>query len=500
MQNEYAMQELVAALGGRLVNAPPELRISQVCTDTRKPMAGGLFVALIGERFDAHAFLDKAVAAGAVVLCVSDLEKAEQLAPGHCYWLVEDTKQAFIDLASWYRLSLKTKVIAVSGSVGKTSTRDMIFAALSSEKTAKTEANLNNEIGVAQTLFATDEDREYLVLELGIGAPGEMAVLTNMAKPDIAVITMIGHSHLEFFGTQEALAREKLEMLLALRPHGLLVLNADDAVLLEAARSPMLQTLLQEKAAELAFISLEDKALPPDLRHYPLLRGEALRFAEEESHFQAVWENAAAWGSRQSVLPEQAIELHSYGRHMVQNALFALVIAAYLGLAPHKTARNLLRYVSTGARQKRREGKQFTLIDDSYNASPEAMRAALSYLVGIAEATGRRSIAALGCVNELGDESVRLHRLIGRDIAAQAPDLAYLCGTWADDMAEACRSAQEAAGGKKTALFTFPDRASLSTALLPNLKPRDILLVKASHSYAMEILGEEAWKLMEEGV
>ena len=498
MRKLYLMSDIVAAVGGTLHHSSGNEQIKSVSSDTRALTPDSLFVALRGERFDAHNFLNQAVAAGASVLCVDDLEKAEQMAPGHCLWLVENTLQTFKALASWYRQLLPGQVIAVSGSVGKTSTRDMVFAALSSRKVAKTAANLNNEIGVAQTLLGTDEESESLVLELGIGEPGEMGVLAHMARPDIAMITMIGHSHLSFFGTQAALAEEKLILADALKENGLLILNADDPILLEAATGTGLQKTITEKKLQLAFISMKKVVLPEALKNAPLLQAAAISLHEDQSDFTLHWSNADALARPHAPLEKQRIHLNCYGKHMVQNALFALVTAAYLGYDPEESASNLLSYRATGARQKRLDGKNLTLIDDSYNASPEAMRAALNYLAEIGKSSGRRTIAALGCVNELGHESLRLHREIGRDIGRSRPDLAYLCGEWAEDMAQACLLEQTGVAGKMTELHCFPDRESLSEALLPVLNARDILLVKASHSYNMEKLGEAAWNLMEE--
>lgn len=498
MRNFYLMTEIAAAVGGKLIHARGDEQINSVSSDTRALAPGSLFVALRGERFDAHDFLAQAAAAGATVLCVDDLAKAEQLAPGHCLWLVENTLQTFKALAAWYRHVLPGKIIAVSGSVGKTSTRDMVFAALSSRKVAKTAANLNNEIGVAQTLLATEETADSLALELGIGEPGEMAILAQMAQADIAMITMIGHSHLSFFGTQAALAEEKLLLAHSLKEGGLLILNADDPILLEAAASAKLQNTIAEKGLKLAFISLKTKVLPEPLQHCPILHATELSFHEDQSDFTLNWINSETLALVHPTLENQRIHLNCYGKHMVQNALFALLTAAHLGYTPTESAANLLSYRSTGARQKRLDGKNLTLIDDSYNASPEAMRAALTYLAELGKSSGRRTIAALGCVNELGHESLRLHREIGRDIGRTRPDLAYLCGEWAEDMAQACRLEQTGVAGRLTELHCFADRESLSEALLPELQPRDILLVKASHSYNMEKLGEAAWHLMEE--
>ncbi len=500
MKKQYKMSDLLEALGGDLLFGTGEERSTGVSSDTRQIEAGNLFVALRGERFDAHRFLDQAVAKGASVLCVSDLEQAKRLAPGACLWLVKDTFQAFKALAAYYRQHLSGKIIAVSGSVGKTSTRDMVFAALSSLHASKTEANLNNEIGVAQTLFATDEEAEALVIELGIGESGEMARLSDMVKPDIAMITMIGHSHIEYFGSQAALTQEKLVLANKLREGGLLILNADDSSLMEAAKGEDLLRRLHSKKQKLAFIGIETERLPEHLSDWPLLQAKELRFEADQSYFVSSWKGEHSELLNKSIPDGTAFSLNSYGRHMVQNALFAMLTAAFLGLSAREVQEGLLRYQSTGARQKKREGNSFTLIDDSYNASPEAMRAALAYLKELGRNGSGRTIAALGCVNELGHESLRLHREIGRDIGRTRPDLAYLCGPWAEDMAEACRLEQMGTSGTLTELHCFPDRESLSGALLPVLRPHDILLVKASHSFAMDKLGEEAWRVMEEDV
>ena len=482
-------------------------RFCGVSSDTRSLQAGELFCAIIGEKFDGHAFLDQAVAKGAAALMLSDPQAIARWEGKIPVLAVPETNRAYFQTAAWYRRQLRGHVIAVSGSVGKTGTRDFIYFALRkaagalSKSVRRTEANLNNIFGIAQTILAAPEDLDYLVLEIGIDKPGEMEDLSALAQPNIAVVTNIGSSHLEQFQSRELLRDEKLAIRSHLMDGGLLIVNGDDALL-----GPWLQTEAARRfraaGFRLAAVSLgrarEEEASGSE--NGPLsarsvcawLEVRALHMTASGSDFALSYHRSGEAASSALAPGLPLVHLGRYGLHMVQNAAFACLCVLELGLDIALGAEGLQDYVETGRRLRRLDGAHMTVIDDSYNASPESCLAALDYLAVTSAAEGRRSVAALGCIAELGSESDAIHRALGRAAAAHAPAVLYICGPDAQAFAEAYLEIKPEALCR-----VFADREKLNAALMPLLQAGDILLVKGSHCYEMYKTAECAWNALE---
>ncbi len=471
--------------GVPLDGAGPERSFSGVSTDSRSLVSGNLFMALRGERFDAHDFLDQ-VAGRAAAVIVDRSAALAGLPTDLPALLVPDTMTALDQVAAWYRRrlgALGARVVAVSGSVGKTTTREMVIAALGRRyRVHGTAQNLNNHIGLAQTLFAAPETAEVLVLELGIDQPGDMDVLGAVAGPDIAILTSLGLSHVAHFGDREAIAREKLRLLSHVSPGGAWILNADEPLLLQAA----------ENAGDAGVTLVSDAAtVPPDLPPTAaLLRAFDIEVQAAGTRF-AIELRQGARSAEVSELP--TVTLDVAGRHQVRNALFGLAAARILGVAPEDAVAGLGDFVVTGDRLRLVEMPSLTVVNDAYNASLESIRAALDFINTVA--AGRRRVVAIGGIAELGAHSERVHEEVGRAIARTAPDQVLLSGPDAVAME---RGLREAPDGQMLCCQSFATRDELETALLAGVRPGDVILLKASRTYAFDRLLEPLARLTEE--
>ena len=456
--------------GVRLDAAGPEHSFCGVSTDSRSLVPGNLFIALRGERFDAHDFLDQ-VAGRAAAVIIDRTAALDKLPADLPALLVPDTMTALDRVASWYRRrlgALGARVVAVSGSVGKTTTREMVIAALGRRyRVHGTAQNFNNHIGLAQTLFAAPETAEVLVLELGIDQPGDMDVLGAVAAPDIAVLTSLGLSHVAHFDGREGIAREKLRLLAHVAPGGAWILNADEPLLLQAAR----------EAGDISVTLVSDAAgvpagLPPAAA---LLRAFDIELQTAGTRFAVALENVEP--ARTCALP--AVALQVAGRHQVRNALFGLAAARLLGVTPEDAVPGLGDFVVTGDRLRLVEIPPVTVINDAYNASLESIRAALDFIDTVA--AGRRRVVAIGGIAELGAHSDRVHEQVGRAIARTAPDWVLLSGP---DAAAMERGLRAVPGGEALRCRSFA-RAELER-LDRGRSPGDVILLKASRTYAFD--------------
>jgi UDP-N-acetylmuramoyl-tripeptide--D-alanyl-D-alanine ligase len=443
--------------GGRLVQGDPELIVSGVATDTRKEMSGKLFVPLVGERFDAHQFLEQAIAQGAAAaLWQADRPRPQSLLP---LIEVDDTLLGLQTLAANYRKELDVTVVGVTGSNGKTSTKDMITAVLSERfKVQKTLGNLNNHIGLPLMLLSLEEDTEVAVLEMGMNHFGEIALLAKLAKPKIGVITNIGEAHLEYLSSRAGIADAKCELIEALPADGTAVLFGDEPLLRERAGKTEASILWYGFADDndLQAVSVEKRGIAGSTF---TVRGEATPY-----------------------------DLPVPGDHQVGNALAAIAVGRVLGMDA-ADIRTGLRKVQLTARRleikKARLGG--TLIDDAYNASPTSMRAALKML---ADMPNRPRVAVLGGMLELGEESWQMHREIGAYVAELGIDRLVCVGTMALDIAAGAR----AAGYPEERLFATEEKRE-AVAHLEDLLRRSaeegaeaVLLVKASNGIKLDEL------------
>lgn len=434
---------------GTLLRGDPGLTVRSLSIDSRRIQAGDLFLAIKGETFDGHDFLGKAAAAGAVCL-VSERDTDT----GCALIQVKDTLAALQRLAGEYRKTLPLRVVAITGSNGKTSTKDFTAAVLGERfKVLKTEGNLNNHIGVPLTLLRATAADEVGVIEIGMNHPGEIAPLAALAAPEVAIVTNVGVAHIEFMGSQEAIAAEKATILGALQPGGCAVLNADDALC--ASMEPPLGSrrfLAGLEAGEIRACEIKQDV-------------DGSRFKIE-----------TGTGSVQA-------ELSVPGLHMVRNAMLAVGAGIFLGLTPEQSAAGLAKVRLTKGRLERKTIKGICVLDDSYNANPDSVVAALRTLSAL-PVTGSR-IAVLGRMGELGSESERGHRQVGEAAGRERIDCVLsVGGTEADQIAEAAK-----AGGVGRVLRAASTEEAV--AVLRDLaKPGDLVLVKGSRSAGMERIVE----------
>ena len=443
-----SLHQVAELARGMLVAGDSGLTVSRVSTDSRTLQPGDLFVPLRGDNFDGHRFVEQASERGAVGAMVEESWKGET---GKTFALIRvpDTLVGYQNLAAGYRNSLPLKVIAITGSNGKTSTKDFVAATLSRGfRVTKTEGNFNNHVGLPQTMLAASANDEIAVWEIGMNHPGEIAALAKLARPDVAIVTNIGVAHIEFMGSREAIATEKGALAEAIGAEGTVILNADDS---------FSEAIAARTSAKVVMAGIENGFIR----------------ASEVSQSATGCEFTIMEGAHRC-----RAQLPVPGIHMVQNAMLAIAAGRTFGLSLEECAAGLASAPLTKARLqiKKINGVQF--IDDSYNANPDSMKAALRTLVEL-EADGRR-IAVLGEMSELGEESERSHRDVGEAAAAFGIDELIAVGKPGAGMA---RAAQKAGLKKSIAV----DDASEAAALLrENALPGDLILVKGSRSARME--------------
>ncbi len=435
----HTLAEIAAYLGK---NAPEWAHIA-ICgleKDHRNVRPNDLFIAIRGERFDGHDFVCAAAENGAAAALV-EYEVAECPIP---QLVVSDTVRGLQAIAAGYRREFSPHVVGVTGSVGKTTTKEMIASVLSMKyQTLKTSGNQNNEIGLPFTVCNLTRDHEAAVIEMGMNHFGELSRLTRVAQPEIAVISVIGESHIEFLGSKEGILRAKLEILEGLSPDGCVILNGDD---------PMLWAL----RGTLPFETIYYGAQNPEVQVFGSASGASL----EQIYFTV------------RELAGEEFCIHCGGLHNLQNALAAIAVGRRLGLNADELRRGLAVFENTGMRQKIIEIQGKTIINDSYNANPDSMLAALNVLN---QAPGRR-IAVLADMLELGEHAPCAHRTLGEQ-ARERADLIFVTGDWRDAVAQGADGAD---------VRTFDDVDALSAALAHEWRTGDTVLVKASRGMRLE--------------
>ena len=423
--------------------ATPDQPIGPICTDTRTLVPGSLFVPLIGERFDAHRFLPEVQGLGATAAVVAR-DAASEIPPGLLHWRVEDTLLAYQQLACLHRRQLSGSVVAVTGSAGKTTTRELIRGALASLGLIHASAaNNNNDIGVPLTLLQTQPETRAVILELGMRGPGEIERLSRCAEPDLAVITNIGTAHIGRLGSREAIAAAKCEITAALQPDGAVIIPAGDPLLEQALRAVWSGRVIR--------VRLDDD---------PVAEADLVGSIRQDS---LIWEG-------------HSIPLPLEGRHNARNLLLACAVASELGVST--TALQTLNVSVPGGRNRRLQQGSLTVLDETYNASPEAVIAALDLLASM---QGRR-FAVLGSMLELGERSAELHRQVAAHAARCGVDGLVVVAEGDDAQAMA-----EAAGDlERLEVVNTPEQAA--EPLTQWLQPGDTVLLKASRGVAMERL------------
>jgi UDP-N-acetylmuramoyl-tripeptide--D-alanyl-D-alanine ligase len=459
------------------------LTIGAVRTDSRAELVGSLFVPLAGERFDAHAFLPAVLERAAAAIAQRDRIEAEALIPlaerhGCPLWLVDDSLQAYQDLARHWRRQLGLPVVAVTGSAGKTTTRELIRAALAPlGPVVASSGNENNDVGAPLTVLKADDSTAALVVEMGMRGLGEIERLSLCAEPDVAVITNIGTAHIGRLGSREAIATAKGEITAALRPGGLVVIPAGDP-LLEAALAANWNGRVRRVALGDEMSGFPAGLPPADW----VANWSGAEPGEADPGVGAAPLQGAAEAMRGLRLAGwPPIQLPLAGRHNARNLLLALAVADELGV-PHE-ALTALEVELPGGRSRRLELAGVQVLDETYNASPEAMLAALDLL---ASGGGAHRYAVLGTMLELGEQSLELHRTVGERAAAHAA-AGRLDGLVIVD-AGAEGEAMEQGAGPLQRLARVATPAEALEPLAAWLRPGDTLLLKASRGVALEQL------------
>lgn len=420
--------------------------ISKVVTDSRQVEEGCLFVAIKGERVDAHRFIPQVLGQGAA--CALTEQKQEH--PGGPCILVDSTLQAVKDLAEFYRKQLDIRVVGITGSVGKTSTKEVIASVLSEKyRVLKTLGNFNNELGLPLTIFRLRQEHQVAVLEMGISDFGEMHRLSKIARPDICVMTNIGQCHLENLKDRDGILRAKSEIFDFMAEDGMAVLNGDD---------DKLSAIEEVKGRRPLFFGIESrKDLYADQIEPKGLRGIACRIHMGEEAF--------------------SVQIPIPGRHMVMNALAGAAVGQLMGLSSAEIAAGIQKLESLGGRFHMIEREGLLIIDDCYNANPASMKASLDVL----KDAEHRKVAILGDMFELGEDTAALHAGVGSHAAANEIDLLICVGEASRHMAEA---AFETGGCQE--VLQVPTLEALLEVLPKLIQKDDTVLVKASHGMHFE--------------
>ncbi len=443
------LYEIINAVHGSYGYPSNEVFISEVSTDTRDIKENSLFVALKGDNFDGHNFVLEAMEKGAVAAITE-----KHIEGGRCI-VVDDTKKALMAVASFYRKKFEIPVVAITGSVGKTTTKDMISLVLESEfNTLKTKGNLNNEIGLPRTLLSLESEHKAAVIEMGMSNFGEISALSLCANPNICVITNIGYSHIENLGSQKGILKAKFEIIDGMSYNSPIILNGDDKLLFEKGNS-------LKATKNVIFYGVTNKKC--DVLATNIERdGDCTKFVIK-------------YGEK-----NVKVTLNVPGKHNVYNALAAFCVGDILGIDENKIAQSLGGYVGENLRQNIKEVGGLTLIVDCYNASPTSMQSALSVLSQ--KYCEGRKIAVLGDMFELGNMAKTLHKKVGGYVKSAKIDKLICVGENAKLI------------GEKSALKDvsyFEDKSLCAEYINKFVKKGDLILFKASRGMKFEEIIEK---------
>lgn len=450
---KLSLNQIAVAVGG-VCNR--DVEITEVCIDSRLCKPGCLYIAIKGENFDGHDFTAAAFENGAVAAIIHhdvDVEGA--------FVCVEDTQKALSDLAHWYRLNFDIPVVGLTGSVGKTTTKEMTWFVLNEKyNSLKTEGNLNNSIGLPRTLLRLDDDTQAAVIEMGMSKKGEISSFSHITEPTIAIVSNIGVSHMEALGSRENILKAKLEILDGLREDCPILLNGDDPYLAGAVitEHPVLYYGIDDKICDYRAINIEQ--------------------GDETTEFDIVYDGGKI---QHAMIP-------TIGRHNVYNALAAFGVGMNLDVTPEEAVRGLAKYVPSGMRQRIKTVNGIKFVEDCYNASPDSQRASLKML---SEMNTERKIAVLGDMLELGAVSEESHRNAGLLAAKAKVDMLMTYGE------RSAATAQKARECGLSRVYDFTDKKALADKLFEIIKPGDAVLFKASRGMALEDVINELYKRLE---
>lgn len=444
---ELSVKDIVNITSGKLLCGDENTIVRGICTNSKEIEEGNLFVPIIGEKVDAHLFIESALEVGAATL--TSMHSGVVIADKP-YIQVSDTIKAMQDIGAYIRSMYHKPVVAVTGSVGKTTTRDMIATALSQcAKVYKTKKNYNSQVGVPITLSYLEEDSDMSVFELGMSDFGQMGILSDMVKPDICVITVIGVAHIEYLKTRENILQEKLSITKSMNKDGILFLNGDD---------DMLASLKTETGDKVVYYGTKD---------WCDYRAENIRMEDNKYVYDYVHGNKRV-----------KVVLNALGTHNVVNSLAGMAIADYMNMDLDKVAAGFDDF--SGMRQKVIDiSGKYTIIDDTYNASPDSMKASINVLSEM-DCTGKR-IAVLGDMFELGDNSEKYHYEVGTYLADKNIDELVVIGELSQNILQGVKDA-----GSSIKCNTLKDNGEASLFLLSVMTPGDVVLIKGSNGMKMD--------------
>lgn len=448
----FSLAEIMGATGANLIGGPQEGRIESICTDSRQVQPKSLFIPLHGEKFDGHDFISGAVQKGTVAVLT---EKEITCEPQVSVLLVKNTLVALQMLARYHRRRCECRVVAVTGSNGKTTTKDLIATVLSQKfNVCKTNKNYNNEIGLPLTLLQIEKEHEVCVVEMGMRGLGQIAELARIAEPDVGVVTNVGVSHIELLGTKENIAKAKSELVASLSDKGTAVLNSDDALVAAMAKQA------------------KGRVIEYGMGNQAMVQALDVVYEKGKTRFTC--------RSFDEVFP---VTMSLLGEHNVYNALAAIAVARLEGVPTNKIQRGLAQAEMGSMRQEVVDVDGIRFVNDTYNANPVSVQAALHTLQQFGNG---RKVLVLGDMLELGEKAKEFHR----DLATVVHDVGVeLVVTVGDLAAELARSVKREGFADTVAC------ASIATAVesLKNLlREGDVVLVKGSRSMGMERI-VEAW-------
>ena len=453
MLNEN-LARIAEMCGGTLLNEKDgNIEINGVSTDTRSLQKGNLYLPLKGENFDGHDFLKQALEKGAAGFI---WEKERELPSTDLpAVLVEESHEAMFQLATAYRNSIEgLKVIGLTGSNGKTTTKDVISALLKQQyKVEKTPANLNNEIGLSKTILDLDSDCEICVLEMGTDHMGDISLLTRIAQPDFALLLNVGDSHLETLGSKENIARAKLEILEGLKPNGFFLYNGDDIIM----KRVLTEYVLPQNSYSFGTSEGNDHIIEP------------MKFDETGNTFS---------------LNDHIYTIPLLGEHQMYNGSCAIILAEWFGLDYSDIAKGLTTISLTGMRNELIHLKNFSILDDSYKSNPQSLNSFLQTAYTLDQYP--RKIAVIGDMLELGEDAVNIHENIGKNIDSERLD--YLI-TYGDLAYYIYNNAKDFY--PEDHVFHFSEKEEMMEKLKELIIPGTLVLVKASRALHLETVVEE---------
>lgn len=440
--NQVKVKDIVRITKGTLIAGEEETAINDLNTNSREVGEHTLFVPLIGEKTDGHNYIENALTVCAATLTMED--KTPKSGETKAWIKVEDTLTAMQDIAAWYRKKLELPIVGVTGSVGKTTTREMIYKTLcSGKKVFQTPKNYNSQVGVPMTLAQIKEEDEIAVLEMGMSEPGEMERLARMVQPDVAVMTCIGVAHIEQLKTQDNICKEKLNILNYMNEDGVLFYNGDDSILSKWCKDIAVKKVTFGLSAQCDY------------------RGEQIKVENGMTHFVCCYKGK-----------KLAVRLLALGEHNVRNALVALAVSDHYGLDMEKAANALFEF--EGQRQRVIKTDKCTIIDDTYNASPDSMKASLGVLKDM-NPKGKR-IAVLADMLELGENTVAYHEQVGEYAAEYQVDILYGYGELSRHILKRAKELNP-----HMEILHFSDLEKLNKAVMELVTKEDVVLLKGSN-------------------